>query len=311
MVASTPVPPNVQKAVDQFRIEAGKILQPFVDKVNAKKPPPIIYHYTGDSGLRGILETGRLWLTDVFSLNDPSELNHGFSLLLKALMSKAVSQDAKDFAQGLVDFSKRGGIRQSGNHFVCSFSESGDDLGQWRAYADNGRGYALGFDTTELETAFTKDGQPGYAQASPLTYDDAQLEDIHRQIVEKLFQLILLPCSGIAVRAEWYTFLTLQALNAGLYFKHEAYFNEREYRFLEAHPLDQPVPGVKIRYQPYSLVRYREFDWRQLAPGALREIGVGPAADRLRADQFARDCLRSFHSGTVKISHSNIPYRPT
>ncbi|MGA9505323.1 MAG: DUF2971 domain-containing protein, partial [Terriglobales bacterium] len=268
-------------------------------------------HYTGDGGLRGILETGQLWLTDVFSLNDPSELNHGFSLLLRALMNNAVSRDAKNFAQGLADFSKRVGIREIGNHFVCCFSESGDDLGQWRAYADNGRGYVLGFDTAELEAAFTKPDQPGYAQASPLTYDDAQLEDIHRQIVERLFQLISLPCGSTAVQAEWYTFLTLKALNAGLYFKHEAYSNEREYRFLEAHPSDQPVPGVKIRHRPYSLIRYREFNWRQLAPGALKQIVIGPAADRQQAHQFVGDCLRFFHSGTVRISRSNIPYRPT
>jgi hypothetical protein len=309
MTASNPVAPNVQKAIGQFQIEADKILQPFVDKLKAKTPPPIIYHYTGDVGLRGILETGQLWLTDVFSLNDPSELNHGFALLLNALMNKAASPDARKFAQGLVDFSKRVGIRQSGNYFVCSFSESGDDLGQWRAYADNGRGYVLGFDTTELETAFTKDGQPGYAQASPLTYDDVRLEAINRQIVEKLFQLVSLPLSSTAVQAEWYTFLTLKALNAGLYFKHEAYSNEQEYRFLEAHPIDQSVPGVKIRYRPYSVIRYREFNWRQLAPQALKRIVIGPAADRQKAHQFAGDCLRFFHSGNVKIDQSGIPYR--
>ena len=229
--------------------------------------------------------------------------------MLKVLMSNAVSPDAKNFAQGLVEFSKRVGIRQSGNYFVCSFSESGDDLGQWRAYADNGRGYVLGFDASELEAAFTKEGQPGYAQTSPLTYDDAQLEDIHRQIVEKLFQLISLPCTSTALLAEWYTFLTLKGLNAGLYFKHEAYRNEQEFRFLEAHPIDRPVPGVKIRYRPFSLVRHREFNWRQLASGALREIGIGPAADRQKAHQFAHDCLKSFHSGTVKIGQSRIPYR--
>ena len=309
MTAANRIPPSVQKAVDQFQSEADRILQPLVDKLKARTPPPIIYHYTGDVGLRGILETGRLWLTDVFSLNDPSELNHGFSLLLNALMDKAVSPDAKSFAQGLVDFSKRVGIRRSGNFFVCSFSESGDDLGQWRAYGDNGRGYVLGFDTTELETAFTKDGQPGYAQASPLTYDDARLGDIHGQIVEKLFQLISLPLSTTTVQAEWYTFLSLKALNAGLYFKHEAYRSEQEYRFLEAHPVDQLVPGVKIRYRPYSLIRYREFDWRQVAPGALKQIVIGPAADRQKAHQFAGDCLRSFHSGNVKIGQSGIPYR--
>jgi hypothetical protein len=311
MTAPASVPPNVQKAIDQFRIETDKILQQLVDKLTATPPPPTIYHYTGDAGLRGILETGQLWLTDVFSLNDPSELNHGFSLLLKALVKKAVSPDAKNFAQGLVEFSKRGGISQSANHFVCSFSESGDDLGQWRAYADNGRGYVLGFDTSELEIAFGKGDQQSYAQASPLAYDDAQLEDIHSQIVQKLFQLVSLPCSSTAVQAEWYTFLTLQALNAGLYFKHEAYTNEREYRFLEAYPIDQAAPGVKIRYRPCSLIRYREFNWRQLAPGALKQIVIGPAADRQKADRFIRDCLRVFHSGAVKISRSNIPYRAT
>jgi hypothetical protein len=43
-------------------------------RFEGEEPPHIIYHYTGDVGLRGILETGQLWLTDVYGLNDPSEL---------------------------------------------------------------------------------------------------------------------------------------------------------------------------------------------------------------------------------------------
>jgi len=69
MIAPGPIPPDVQKAIDQFHTEADKIIQPFVEGLKAKKPPPLIYHYTGDVGLRGILETGQLRLTDVFSLN--------------------------------------------------------------------------------------------------------------------------------------------------------------------------------------------------------------------------------------------------
>jgi Protein of unknown function (DUF2971) len=37
--------------------------------------------------------------------------------------------------------------------FALSFSATFDELGQWRAYADDGRGYALGFDTEKLEGA--------------------------------------------------------------------------------------------------------------------------------------------------------------
>jgi CTP:molybdopterin cytidylyltransferase MocA len=65
MIAPGPIPPDVQKAIDQFHTEADKIIQPFVEGLKAKKPPPLIYHYTGDVGLRGILETGQLRLTDV------------------------------------------------------------------------------------------------------------------------------------------------------------------------------------------------------------------------------------------------------
>src|SRR5262249_13632534 len=151
------------------------------------------------------------------------------------------------------------------------------DLGQWRAYADNGRGFVLGFDTRELEAAFTTEGDGWYSLTSPLAYDDAQLISLHGQIVDKMFELMSLPCAS-SVQASWYTQLTLHGLNAGLLFKHEVYGNEQEYRFLEAHRRDIPVPGIKLRPRRYSLVKYREFNWRSLARGALKEIRIGPAA---------------------------------
>jgi len=242
MTAPDPIPPDVQKSIDRFNSDAGKIVNSLFDVLKAQEPPPIIYHYTNDAGLKGILEAGQLWLTDVFNLNDPSEINHGFSLMLNALMGKAksISRKSEQFAEGLKGFRDRGGLQKTGNYFVCSFSACSDDLGQWRAYADNGRGFVLGFDTRELEAAFTTEGDGWYSLTSPLACDDAQLISLHGQIVDKMFELMSLPCAS-SVQASWYTQLTLQGLNAGLLFKHEAYRNEQEYRFLEAHRRDIPV----------------------------------------------------------------------
>jgi hypothetical protein len=47
-----------------------------------------------------------------------------------------------------------GGIEAAAHFFVSCFSAAGDDLGQWRAFADNGRGFALGFDAELLADAF-------------------------------------------------------------------------------------------------------------------------------------------------------------
>jgi hypothetical protein len=300
---------SVQLAIKQFVSETEKIIKSLRDALGKDPVPPVIYHYTDSGGLRGIIETGRLWLSDVFSMNDSSELNHGFLIFLNALEVKAVSHNAQLFAKRLWDFRNRIGIEKIGNYFTCSFSKAGNDLGQWRAYADNGRGYVLGFDTTQLEAAFTLAGKPGFAETTPLAYDDARLDQIHCQIVDKLFQFLSLPCNPAAESA-WYTEVTLKALEAALHFKHPAYINEQEYRFLEAHPINQSVPGLKFKpHRPYSLGRYREFDWRTPAPNALQQIVVGPAADRQKSHEFALDCVKNFHSGTVPITYSDIPYR--
>jgi hypothetical protein len=102
--------------------------------------------------------------------------------------------------------------------------------------------------------------------------------------------------------------LTLHLLQTTLFFKHEAYANEREFRFLQIHKANES-PTVKVRTRPYVLVKYREFDWRSVAPDALKKIVVGPAADYERASQFAKDCLGLFHPRSVEVTRSEIPYR--
>lgn len=313
----------MQDALDKFSCEAGQITASFLKTLESQKPPPMIYHYTDDVGLRGVLEAGQLWLTDIFNLNDPSELNHGFSNAINVLNSMVANgpPESRKFAEHLTAFAQQRGIQGSAHFFVCSFSSCGDDLGQWRAYADNGRGYALGFDTTALENGFTKGGTPlpntdTYTAAFPITYKDAELAKIHRRIIEKMLSLISLPRGRNLQSAAIDSFMTdlsvslmTHTVNAALFFKHEAYDNEREYRFLQAYRHDAPPSEMKLRARRYSLIKYKEFDWRSVSAGALKRIVVGPAADHEKASQFARDCLRLCHAETVEITRSGIPYR--
>ena len=68
--------------------------------------------------------------------------------------------EAKLFASEFRRF-EAGAEEGVAHYFVCSFSSNGDHLGQWRAYAANGRGYAVGFDGQKLEKAFTtENGKP-------------------------------------------------------------------------------------------------------------------------------------------------------
>jgi hypothetical protein len=74
------LPLEMRQAIEGFTRHTDGLVNSFSQPIIAKQPPPIIFHYTDDVGLRGILETGTLWLTDIFYLNDPSELRYGCKL---------------------------------------------------------------------------------------------------------------------------------------------------------------------------------------------------------------------------------------
>ena len=292
----------MQDSIAQFRSEAERIIgsnSPFVKSLTSQKPPHRIYHYTNDVGLKGILESGKLWLTEISSLNDPSELNHGFGVAVEEL-NKAVANEpaeSQKFAHDLELIAVKNTIHRSADFFICSFSLCGDDLGQWRAYADNGRGFALGFDAAALETGTALD-------SFPLTYDDVRLAEIDREIISKMIHLTKLPKCKDDLSIALMTYVT----NAAIYFKHPAYKGENEYRFLETFSIDER-PQVCMRPRRNTLIRYREFDWRNVALDALKEIVVGPA-DQGNARHFADKCLHHWNpNSNVAIVPSAIPYK--
>jgi hypothetical protein len=316
------IPPDMRTALQKFDTAAEAVLGAFVLRIEGQPIPKFIYHYTNDAGLRGILESGAIWITDIFNLNDPSELKHGFSHAARILDEKAATgpPESRTFARIFREFVNQGGIHASAHYFVASLSRNGDELGQWRAYADNGRGYALGFEAKPFEDAFTKEGSAPIPNNStfPVTYKDSELADLHRQFIELAFPLISLPHGKKLSRNALHSYLeelmvllTMHALRAAIFFKHEGYANEEEYRLFQVFRADLPAPDVKIRSRPYSLVKYREFNWRARAPSSLVRIVVGPAADPEKATQFVRDCMKTYELGSVEIVRSSIPYRAT
>jgi hypothetical protein len=72
------IPPDMQAELEAFDKGCDAAIAEFVRELEAETPPAMLYHYTDDGGLKGILETGTIRLTNVANLNDPAELKHGF-----------------------------------------------------------------------------------------------------------------------------------------------------------------------------------------------------------------------------------------
>ena len=74
-----PVSPKMRDALAQFGKQADEIVGACLSTLEAAPSPQILYHYTDESGFKGILTSGQLWLTDILTLNNPSELTHGLN----------------------------------------------------------------------------------------------------------------------------------------------------------------------------------------------------------------------------------------
>lgn len=175
----------------------------------------------------------------------------------------------------------------------------------------------LGFDARLLESRFAGqdcEGIPNCA-AFPITYDDAALRTIHQKIVDGMFRLISFPCGRNLPEAvlcsyweQLFVLLASQAMHASLFFKHEAYKNEQEYRLLQVYKAGHVIPDMRSRMRPYSIVKHLEFGWKTADQGVLKKIVAGPAADS-KSKRFAKDCNDMFYSGKASIDYSKIPYR--
>lgn len=320
----TQEPPAIPSDMLAAIAECTKCCEEIVDEIGTHaetvRTPPIAYHYTDGPGLLGVLESGIIRMTDIFGLNDPTELLHGVQHAQEILIAEATKgyPAAKVFSRDFSSFLNS--LQRIAHMFVACFSHNGDDLGQWRGYGSNGHGFALGFDSELLEARFILhhgERVPNNSTFS-IRYDDAALRAVHQRLVRKVLPLIGLPhgrrLDGSVVNEfmkQLSEQFSLYAVRAALFFKHPGYQNEAEYRFLHMRTIDDPLPDLKLRARGHSLIRFIEFNWKNTDQPMLREVVLGPALDEGAARPFVVECLR--HAGVdpdgVRIWKSVIPYR--
>jgi hypothetical protein len=156
----------------------------------APAPPERLYHYTSLSTFQKIVEGKVMWATEGFYMNDYTELRHSANLILETaerLQDEfAKRTDGRD-PFGLMRLAVRADSENRQDlMFLTSFSENGDSLSQWRAYADNGAGVAIEFDLTRLRDS-TYPQMPDRLDR-PMMLKCVYDIDVQRDLVERLLR---------------------------------------------------------------------------------------------------------------------------
>ncbi|MEI7354875.1 DUF2971 domain-containing protein [Pectobacterium versatile] len=101
----------------------------------------IIYHYCSPETFQKIIENKTLLLSATNNMNDFAE-GKWVENALGRVLNKIVNEGNKEWCDTLWNTV----VGNNQPTYVACFSKDGDSLSQWRAYAQDGEGLAIGFD---------------------------------------------------------------------------------------------------------------------------------------------------------------------
>lgn len=116
----------------------------------------ITFHYCSGATFYSIITSRTIRFSDINLLNDADEARWGYDVFLQAANRILNRDDIPEIIPIVpVDFIDRVDKVWHDSSFkitsfLSCFSIQGDSLSQWRAYADDGRGFSIGFDMRQL-----------------------------------------------------------------------------------------------------------------------------------------------------------------
>lgn len=252
----------------------------------------VLYHYTTMHACNSILLSKKIWMSDCRFLNDRDELDKALSIFLGPFEGEA--ERCLKFAFWHQKFNR--------HYCVCCFSKSPEILSQWRGYADDGTGVALGFSRSSFRsTTFT---------LIDCIYDDhgdyiAKLRDKHEVVIDLLLEKkkeLIAANSYMQWLAENHKY-TDGIIADLLRVKNPAFREEQEVRALAS------FSNVSFRVSNNVMIPYKEMQfWTDPDDISMfvmiPEVWLGP-----KCPEINEVALQSLRYGFMEIKKFDCGYR--
>lgn len=299
-------------------------------------PSNLLYHYTDQNGLLGIIDKGTIWATHYRYLNDISEFQKAKRILLPLLQRYSLEDVDKDrrsawqelenivntvhenFCVYITSFtcSKKTYFSENGIEYDDE-SDPGDRLSQWRGYARDTQGVSFGFDAStnairDLDLEWKNEELR--VQRIRCEYKDCNQRSIIEEVVNKLKDAITAHSDKVGYISEIDLFQSFKAflgefLVASSRFKDKAFAEENEWRFVI--PRDSKnLAKAKFRDSKYGLAPYIEIPLHlDSSSSLLRRIVIGPGPHNNDCVESVKMLLGKKGIKGVEVVPSTIPYR--
>jgi hypothetical protein len=280
----------------------------------AAQPPGPLFHYTTLEALLKILESGKMWASDLGFVNDPSELAYGLALVKKRVAERR-KQSPGDGESTVLDVLEQAAeIRAiqdtagDSRFFAFSLTGNGDLLSQWRGYAPKGDGASLSFLAVDLIAA-------AEAQNYLLVecrYSQEQQNDLIDRLVDQARQAAIEAPQDDLERGLWNDLIMPGLLAILPMLKHEAFKEEKEWRAVFG-PWALSFPDTMFRARDRRIIPYLEFELPRDPDDenrlAVEHVVIGPGPHQELSAMAVRGLLQRIAGKRAKLALSQIPFR--
>jgi hypothetical protein len=265
-------------------------------------------------------------------LNDSTELRYGLdvaeSTYSEFTQSHVLHEQQHRFLAEVI-FAAKSALRTNAIHAVCA-SQDGDDLGQWRGYAE-GSGYAIGLKAVPLSGVCGVDQEPAtwanrdlHTGWQQVIYDPEEQQKLLMELWE--FAAAITPPPEHKPDTENWNVMrdtaTSAVTNAVALMKHPGFRGEREVRFAFDATRHRRQNLLKFRSGPHGVTPYVHLGvMPERSPSYLitthspdplkvADVRIGPAQDQHTAELGLKTLL-SILGGvhTASVTRSAVPYR--
>ncbi|MCE6976343.1 DUF2971 domain-containing protein [Pseudomonas frederiksbergensis] len=243
-----------------------------------------LFHYTDINGFFNIIKHKKLWLSGPHNLNDHQEVHWAYHKI-KSTLNKLTS----DYNHDHIEFIWNQTNLMKLVPFSCSLSSDGDLLSQWRAYAKDGSGVAIGFNSELLPKTGSLPHHSAMLKNSITTLKVEYDNEVQDGVIDQILRTTLDAMKGketeelgnivIEVAYKLNGFATI--------FKNNAFKEECEWRIIHTPMImgntktnkttSNGISELCHRVSNEKLISYFEYDFSELvSQGLITHLVLGP-----------------------------------
>lgn len=281
--------------------------------------PKELYHYTSPKALKGILKSNHLWFSNIYFLNDKSEMRYTYMLILD-LLKDLKDKLENDFYLKIFNrakymtcntyYEEESEVFARLEFYVLCFATEKNSLSLWSNYTktNDKTGYNIAFSYEKLKDCVETKGFEFCACANVCYNVEKQREMLTKTILlynEKYSQAKNGKDKQIAL---WDIIDNFKIYS--VFFKHTAFSPEYEYRIVIGVRTHTHIENCEFEVQNGLFVPHIEVEMPNPEENSMiNSITISPTCDKELAVYSVRKLANATKHYNISIYTSDIPLR--